>query len=371
MSQNMNSNVESTDNNGVSTHQLWKNLNFLWENGNVIDPATRRKYTKQDFIIHFLRISQSTYDNYRNGRTPANRLSSLDKVVSGANNWIEKDDGLKALFAHGLLKSHLIQSDLFTQTLTQTQTTFYPQKIIGTYLCYYNATHIDDTKQKSIQYGVMQIVPSANGGDEYSCKGVFSLKDFKEAKRIHDEIEENEATMEDITPAIVFKGKAYIKRDLIWVAISNETKSEFVSISFDIDPKVLEKNPSKTFKGVRGLALSQSSGIDSLSVVFPVAIKRTPIQPSKNELRKYLTFEHKKVDDNSTVIKELTTNVIGLIDSISSMSIAPELRHKLVAKMLASGIETILETDVYNSYYYSSHQISRFYHEIISPDNDD
>ena len=314
---------------------------------------------------------QTTFDNYRKGRTSANRLSSLATVVEGVNKWIEKDEGLKAWFPKGLTQNHLVELDLVSHTLNETQVTFYPKKIIGTYLCYYNATHIDDAKKKTIHYGVMQVTPSSNGSGEYSCKGVFAIKNFEEANRIHTEIEEGQVNMEDVTPATVFRGKAYIKRDLIWIALSNEGKSEFVAASFDIDPKVLEKNPSKPFKGVRGLALSQSSGINSLSVVFPMAIKKMPIQPSKNELRKYLAFEHKKIDDNAMTIRELTTNVLGLIDSLSSMSISDDLRHKLVAKLLASGIESILETEVYNSYYYSPHQISTFYHEIISPDNNE
>lgn len=327
-----------------------------------------------------LHISPNTYGNYISG-TNSPKEATIIEIVSDLN-------ALRGRIPE--LREDYIPDEITVESLTtgnlfkNNSGIIFEEKFFGQYICYYNSTSVDNKHQVN-QYGVIQISKGSHKC-EFSLKGVFSLKNEKTAKTLYDAIDQttscedlpknnNEKTdkkpsFEDILKNYnidsVFSGQAYLSTNLLWCNLSNVSKKEHISISFDLSTKITTKNPAMPFFGDRGIALSQTSGQSSQSTAFPMVILREPATVCSNEMDKFLCFDFSQID-NST-LKALSSRAARLIKNLlTNEDFDDVLKEKLISQLMEHEILDLLRKHVFNSHYYTEKERSSFYQKIVRP----
>ena len=326
-----------------------------------------------------LHISPNTYSNYLNGKRPSK--TTLNKIVIDLNELRARIPELRDYIPEKITVESLTTVDLFKNDRHK----IYEKKFYGQYICYYNSTSVDNEHQVN-QYGVIKISKGSRKC-EFSLKGVFSLKDEKTAKTLYDAIDQTTScenvpksdgedtdkkpSFEDILEnyninSPLFSGQAYLSANLLWCNLSNPSKTEHISISFDLSTKITEKNPAMPFFGDRGIALSQTSGQSSQSTAFPMVILREPATVCPNEMDKFLCFDFSQID-NST-LTSISSRVDKLIKNLLATGDFDEtLKNKLISTLIEHEILDLLRKHVFNSHYYTDKERSSFYKKIVRP----
>ncbi len=313
-----------------------------------------------------LSISENTYLNYlKNCTTPT--LNNQNIILEEINAAIEKHPVLSKRFPKGIINNELMEGDLEELSkcvLTETASR-YPEKILGLYYCYYMSTNIDG--DKVLNYGLLQIA-KAEDKSEYFARGLFTIESFDILFEAFKKIQrgmELDRVFADSAERIV-SGEASVSADVIWISVSSENGNENISMSFDLSPKILTKNPNKEFLGSRGIALSQSVGQKNKSTAFPIVITKKPVRESNAVLNKYLHFSYSYIDESE--IDALAENSVKLLEDMQKMdSFNEQLMRSVVSINVKNGIKKILSSNVFNSHYYLSKEMEDFYREIIKP----
>lgn len=323
----------------------------------------------QENFCSILGINKNTYTNYLNGGMPL--PEKLRVIVEAIVSAVEKDALLAPRFPAGTLTPTIMKTkDVSSLEKSETATEFYWRKFLGDYMCYYTSTNIKGNKQT--QYGVLQI-REGERPSKFIAYGVFSLKEDKDAFKIYDTLQEGkhlEDIVEEFKIKSLFDGKAYLSNSLLWINLSNVTRSEHVSLSFDLDSKIVTKNPQRIFAGTRGIALSQTSGQGNQTVTFPLVVSRYPLEKSTNgtsesDLTKFLHFTYDNIDD--AVLSDLTVKIMNLEDSLKKNADLVEMRGEILKRYLNNALLNILSTYIYNSHYFDQDEAGAFYKEIIKP----
>lgn len=326
-------------------------------------------YSQEIFCLDVLKINKNSYTNYLNGGMPS--PEKLRKIVEQIVAAVEEDDLLAPRFPAGTLTPIIMkEKDVSSLEKSEAATEFYWRKFLGNYVCYYMSTNIKGDKQT--QYGVLQI-REGERPSKFVAYGVFSLKDDKDVFKIYDTLQEGkhlEDIVEECQIKSLFDGKAYLSNSLLWINLSNVTRSEHVSLSFDLDSKIVTKNPQRIFAGTRGIALSQTSGQGNQTVTFPMVVTRYPLEKSINgisesDLTKFLHFSYKNIDDKA--LSDLTDKIINLEDSLRDNAYLVEMRGEILKRYLNNAILSILSAHIYNSHYFRQDEAGEFYKEIIKP----
>jgi len=168
------------------------------------------------------------------------------------------------------------------------------------------------------------------------------------------------------TKHVVFTGVAYLSPTLLWCNLSDGSKSEHVSMSFDISSKITTKHPEKNFIGARGIALSQTSGQSNQTATFPIVVITEPISVSLNELTKYLHFSYTKIpEDKLGVLAERSVRL--MMSLLQNKDIDEALRLKLISQIVEHEVKDLLDKHIFNSHYYIPNELTEFYKTIIRP----
>ena len=340
--------------------QFYLNLEYFREN---------LGHSQESFCAEVLPIDKNTYTNYSKGGMP--QPNKLKEIVDNIVTAIKKDTNLAPRFPEGSLTPTIMKTkSVASLEKSEAATEFYWRKFLGNYMCYYTSTNIKGNKQT--QYGVLQI-REGERPSKFVAYGVFSLKDDKDAFKIYDTLQEGkhlEDIVEECQIKSLFDGKAYLSNSLLWINLSNVTRSEHVSLSFDLDSKIVTKNPQRIFAGTRGIALSQTSGQGNQTVTFPLVVSRYPLEKSVNgisesDLTKFLHFSYKNIDD--AVLSDLTTKIMNLEDSLKDNAALVEMRGEILKRYLNNALLSILSLHIYNSHYFQQDEAGEFYKEIIKP----
>lgn len=328
-----------------------------------------------------LHISPNTYSNYISG-TNFPKEATIIEIVSDLNALRARIPELrKDYIPEEITVESLTKGDLFKNN----SGIIFEEKFFGQYICYYNSTSVDN-KHQANQYGVIQISKGSHRC-EFSLKGVFSLKDEKTAKTLYDAIDQTTScedvpksnsentdkkpSFEDILEnyninSPLFSGQAYLSPNLLWCNLSNSSKTEHISISFDLSTKITTKYPAMPFFGDRGIALSQTSGQSSQSTAFPMVILREPATVCPNEMDKFLCFDFSQIDDST--LTSISSRVDKLIKNLLANGDFDEtLKNKLISTLIEHEILDLLRKHVFNSHYYTVEERNSFYEKIVRP----
>lgn len=321
----------------------------------------------QDFTKS-LYISKSHYDNFRHFRVKLEKFNKLTDLVYTLNELIEADDALHARFPQPIIATDLYEKDLRTIRYATPGdvpgTAFYSHKFIGNYITYYTSTNTSGEKQT--QFGIMRLRPTDSNSD-FTIEGVFSIKTYEDALSVFEQVNTSSACdMKQINPKkyAYYHGTAHITLSMLWINMTNLSKSECVSMSFDVSSKILTKNPDKDFYGARGIALAQSSGQGNQTVTFPIVLTKKELACSEEELNKYLHFTYSKIDSAS--ITQMVKRIVSLMDSLNTPDLK-ELQETALDRYLRTSIANILNRHVYNSHYFLPSELDQFYRDIIVP----
>ena len=345
--------------------QIIKNLDFIrGVTGLSVEKFFSADKNNSESIVH---IAANTYYNYKAGKYSPNE-KDITAMVDDINKAIKKNAALSLRFPKGIFPDEFENQDLeeLSKLVAEGNLKLLSDKFIGNYLCYYMSTKVEG-KNKT-QYGVLQI----SKGDEdnvFVTNGVFSLKSIDEAQRIYSELQAGKsfATTElNIQQDSIFSGSSYLSLTVLWINLSNRTKSEHVSLSFDFPDKVHFKNTDLDFSGARGLALSQTSGYTNQTTTFPIVIAKLPVLVSPNELSNHLHFNYSKISESE--LDQLSTKVVNLSDSLlASSEIDKDLRIKLISQIVEHEVKDLLNKHIFNAHYYEPQETDDFYKKIIRP----
>ncbi len=345
--------------------QFFRNLEYFKTNLGVPESefyTTGKGKDKRGIIP----VSKNGYENYRKGTIPGD--FKLKEIADALYKAILGDEGLFAKFPNPILPYDLRETDL-SLTVAPADTNsqnFYSYKMVGAYICYYTSTNVEG--RKSTHYGVIQM-SATDKNTVMDISGVFSLKNYDEALKIHSLLNGENKLSEivvEMRHLSLFTGVVYLKPSLMWVNLVNENQDDFVSVSFDLSDKILTKNPNKLYLGSRGIAISSTSGQSNQSAAFPLVITKKPLSVSPNELTKYLHFRYTKIKDEEVHL--LAEEIITLLNSIlNSNALSPETRTKLLATTLAEKLLSHLDQHIYNSHYFLTEEMTEFYDKIIFP----
>lgn len=212
----------------------------------------------------------------------------------------------------------------------------------------------------------MRLRPTESNSD-FTVEGVFSIKTYEDALSVFERVNTSPACdMKQINPRkyAYYHGTAHITLSMLWINMTNISKSECVSMSFDVSSKILTKNPDKDFYGARGIALSQSSGQGNQTVTFPIVLTKKELACSEEELNKYLHFTYSKIDSAS--ITEMVKQIVSLMDSLNTPDLK-ELQEAALDRYLRTSIANVLNRHIYNSHYFLPSELDQFYRDIIVP----
>lgn len=322
---------------------------------------------QEKYCISVLSISVNTYTNYMNGTTSPseevllqmlNDINEIRRLHPILKKCFREDITLEQLRYHDLLKE-------FNEDSTRTSSLF-AEKFFGNYLCYYNSTSLDDDDKKT-QFGIMQLRKGKMDG-EFETIGVFSLKNENQALEIFNLLQDGRQFQDALsgTNYSVFTGASYLSPTLLWCNMSDGSKSEHVSMSFDLSAKITTKHPEKNFVGARGIALSQTSGQSNQTTTFPIVIITEPISVSLNELTKFLCFNYSRIPEDKLSV--LAKRSVRLMTSLLQNSdIDSDLRLKLISQIVEHEVKDLLEKHIFNSHYYLQKELDIFYKTIIRP----
>lgn len=317
--------------------------------------------------ISVLTISVNTYTNYMNGKTSPSK-DDLTQMLNDLNELRRLHPVLKKCFREDITLEQLLSHDLlreFNEDTAQTSSLF-AEKFFGNYLCYYNSTSLDDDDKKT-QFGIMQLIKGKTEG-EFDTKGIFSFKNENQAREIFNLLQEGFSLQEALNGIShsIFTGVSYLSPTLLWCNMSDGSKNEHVSMSFDLSSKITTKHPEKNFVGARGIALSQTSGQSSQTATFPIVIITEPISVSLNELTKYLCFNYSRIPEDK--LSTLAERAVRLMTSLlQNDDIDSDLRLKLISQIVEHEVKDLLEKHIFNSHYYLPKELTNFYKTIIRP----
>lgn len=316
-------------------------------------------------------ISVSHYENFAKLRTPVNpsKFKKLDLVVDALNELIRRDGALSARFPHPIMPTEIITVKFYENQYGSPDdpkgTAFYSYKFLGNYITYYTSTNTNGEKQT--QYGVIRLAATPSIYD-FKVEGLFSIKTYEEALAVFEQVNASdllELKMLNLKKYAYYAGEAHITFTMLWINMTNSSKSECVSMSFDLASQILTKNPDRKFYGARGIALSQSSGQGTQTVTFPIVLTKKELACSNDELKKYLHFAYTKIDEDSLL--GISEQVIALSDSLGVTPELKAIRTSTVEQYLKHAIATFLDSHVYNSHYYRPDELDQFYKEVIAP----
>lgn len=315
-------------------------------------------------------ISSSAYDTYRNGKIP--RPDTMRLIVDALNIQIGKDAVLQKRFPNGILAWELVEVDLSDPKHQGSYHVheFHSHKFVGTYMCYYMSTRIEG--KKFLQYGVVQLF-KGDTDTEFNAYGVFSLKDynvaldlFEKAKITTDSAVELKSIVEGCgSKFMLFSGNAILSTSLLWCTLSNEKNTEHVTVSFDLNEKIVTMNGDKDFIGARGIALSQTTGQGFKTVTFPMVFIKHPLYVSAKELSYYLNFNYSQMNDNELTIA--AKKAAHLFESFPKEVYSVGDLTDFVATLLKKELTRILKESTFNSHYYLTEEVDDFYSTIINP----
>lgn len=320
-----------------------KNLKFFQDKLNLPDTE----------FVNAIGISYNSYQNYKkNGNTACPHSKTLDEIASKINNY-------QCVYPYHISAKALIEKDLSNPT----NDTLYYNKFAGTYICYYA------NNEKHIQYGVLKLFQDKTS-NKFNTYGIFSLKDY-------DKLFEIYTVMDDIKeiiyfpksrkklPSNLFEGESSISSSIVWSSLSNDVDSEHISISFDINEKILTKNEHKKFIGARGIALSQTGGHDSKTITFPIILIKSNEPINTKELMQFLNFSNREIPDND--FKGITSKWARLFESIPIDDFTKDEKETMAASLLKVEVSNIIKQSISNFHYYTSEETIDFYDKIIRP----
>lgn len=336
-----------------------KSMHLSWD-----DLLTYKNYGS---YIHVLHISPNTYTNYLNGKnSPAE--DRFEEILADINEIRKRHPVLKKCFREDITLEQLKYHDLlqeFNDENTHSNSLF-AEKFFGNYLCYYNSTSIDDNEKRT-QFGILQF-SRGKSDNEFLATGIFSFKNENQAQEIFNSLQNGASAQEALseTGHAVFTGVAYLSPTLLWCNLSDASKSEHMSMSFDLSSKITTKHPEKNFIGARGIALSQTSGQSNQTATFPIVVITEPISVSLNELTKYLHFSYTKIPEDKLGI--LAERAVRLMMSLlQNKDIDEALRMKLISQIVEHEVKDLLDKHIFNSHYYLPNELTQFYKTIIRP----
>lgn len=353
---------------------------WIWDENNITKCNSEPNRLRELIACRVLHISPNTYGNYISGINSPKEATIIE-IVRDLNELRKRLPILREYLPTEITVESLTTGNLFENK----SYIIFEEKFYGQYICYYNSTNVDNKHQVN-QYGVIQISKGSQKC-EFSLKGVFSLKDEKTAKTLYDAIDQTtfcedvakshtdktdkKPSFEDILKncninSQVFSGQAYLSDTLLWCNLSSSSKTEHISISFDLSIKITKKYPAMPFFGDRGIALSQTSGQSSQSTAFPMVILREPATVCSNEMDKFLCFDFSQID-NST-LAALSSRAARLIKNLlTNEDFDDVLKEKLISQLMEHEILDLLRKHVFNSHYYTEKERSSFYQKIVRP----
>ena len=127
------------------------------------------------------------------------------------------------------------------------------------------------------------------------------------------------------------------------------------------------KKPDKTFYGTRGIALSQTSGINNQTATFPFVIMKTALTVSPNELTHYLHFNYSKIAPEE--ITKLSRKATKFFETLKAdpEQFEGDLIDDLLVSFIRHEIKDLLGRHVFNSHYFLLDEMSEFYGEVVRP----
>ena len=185
--------------------------------------------------INVLSISVNTYINYMNEKTYPTE-DALVQMLNDINELRSLHPVLKKCFRENITLEQLKNHDLlkeFNDDSNRTNSLF-AEKFYGNYLCYYNSTSLD-TDDKKTHFGIIQLSKGTSEG-EFETKGIFSFKKGSEAMDIFNLLQDGCSFQDALAGKnhSVFTGTSYLSPTLLWFNMSDKSKSEHVSMSFDL-----------------------------------------------------------------------------------------------------------------------------------------
>lgn len=348
----------------LSWEEMKSNPDRDWDDFSTYKPKVKGN---RKICISVLRISVNTYTNYMNGKTSPSE-DDLVQMLNDINELRSLHPVLKKCFRENItleqLKSHDMLKE-FNDDSNRTSSLF-AEKFYGNYLCYYNSTSLD-SDDKITQFGIIQLSKGSSEG-EFETKGIFSFKNESEARDIFNLLQDGCSFQNALAEKshLVFTGTSYLSPTLLWFNMSDESKSEHVSMSFDLSSKITTKHPEKNFIGARGIALSQTSGQSNQTTTFPIVIIAEPLSVSLNELTKFLCFNYSRIPEEK--LSELAKRAVRLMTSLlQNDDIDENLRLKLISQIIEHEVKDLLSKHIFNSHYYLPQELTRFYKSIIRP----
>lgn len=296
------------------------------------------------------------------------RPQTLNALYNSLVTIINDHEELKKLFPNLPTLEELINEDVQDIINKDGAHIFniYYHKFEGVYLCYYMSTNIEGARKN--QYGIMNLTHNSNGV-EFEANGIFSINSLDIALDLFKKYQETGDFPADTSTAIetsLFRGKAYLSPTLLWVNMSNDSKSEHVSMSFDISYKVATKHAEKKFIGALGIALAQTSGQFNQTTTFPIIVSKQELPLSPNEIANQLHFNYTRLSESD--IDKMADKTMGLINSLLTVNNIDEtLMRQLIAQIVEHEVKDLLRRHTFNAHYFTSDETSEFYKNVIRP----
>lgn len=316
----------------------------------------------------FLHLTATSYRNYHNGQIPAS--FGLSKITGLILDEISRRPNLAKIFRRGILPTELLDVDIekAISSRLSDEKAFFPEKIVGTYVCYYISTN--PLGKKDMRYGVLQVEPSAQP-TKFRVNATFSLRTHEEAIALYNAvtpISPLTATVNKSNQSTLFSGELTVSATCVWASLNSSANNDYVSVGFDVCEKVFTKNHHIPFAGARGITMSRASGTTGTCSSFPMAVTRGPVTAESFEkLPAHLHFGDKSV--GSSKIRSLSEHLASFIASMyEDENGLLHKQKKMLDLMLEHELTEVLSgTPISTANFFSAEEQASFYADIIAP----
>ncbi|MBQ9115851.1 MAG: hypothetical protein IJY04_02395 [Clostridia bacterium] len=341
----------------LCTQRLWANLQFIFEVSPEDDNG--KSYTIREYL-EILGISSATMSNYRQGTTQ--NPSNKEQLISALNDsWIPRFKLLNGTF-HTLSIEQLLNEKLSDIYTMNRNIPFHPEILHGKYICCYAGACTADSIYRPVNYGVINIVSASNPSGERKCDAIFGFTSISDAqKAINPKTSRVSADALSIPTLMYMTGTAYIKTGLLWLNLENDNASRFFSASFNFPGGMLDSH-SNYPESIRGIAVSSHlHGAESGSSTFPIAITKNVFTVSESVLKANLRFTAEKNKNTDAMLKELSQNVVTLLETIPGTQSLNAYSVDFVNRLLTIGYEQIVRESMLSVLTYSDVSDAAFF----------
>lgn len=291
--------------------------------------------------------SVNMWQRYAKGALP--RGSTLRNFTSALNSVIAEIPALHMMLPDGITDSALLMEvDLAEHLREGKPVVFSPRelsftpaacaaKFLGTYIVYYPSPKEPSDNEPLLSYGVICITEDGKSDRRLMCRGFFNISDYPRAEEQFVKLSTCDAGKLDATIAHMksgalaeryYEGELILGENFFWITMKAVTHAEFLSASFDMDIKMLYRDPEKIFAGTRGIALSRVAGAgDSRSAAFPLIISKHALNENENiaQVNYYLNLSYNRPDEK--VAEAVTENILKTLETLDSVPDSHNLKR--------------------------------------------